>query len=148
MLQNCGVQNISLPQFQSVPGFKILICRDGEKIVYEQIALGVGCHTRLIFALMVFAALSLSESLTHSGLLWATTSLVPSRWLRFRMWRHLSSLSGELSGVFALGSKPSPLTRIAWTGLETWPSSRLTSHFTKDWLSVFLKYKRSLKIIS
>ena len=41
--------------------------------------------------------------------------LVPSRPRRFRMWRHLSSLSGK----FALGSKPSLVTRIAQTGLGT-----------------------------
>ena len=46
-------------------------------------------------------------------------SLVPSRPRRFRMWRHLSSLSGK----FALGSKPLLVTRIARTGLGTSPST-------------------------
>lgn len=32
-LQNCGAKIITLSQFQSVPGFKILMWRDGEKIV-------------------------------------------------------------------------------------------------------------------
>ena len=40
-------------------------------------------------------------------------SLVPGSSRRFRRWRHLSSLSGK----FALGSKPPPLTRVARTGL-------------------------------
>ena len=42
-------------------------------------------------------------------------SLGPSRPRRSRMWRHLLSLSGK----FALGSKPPPVTRIAPTGLGT-----------------------------
>ena len=41
-------------------------------------------------------------------------SLVPSRPRRFRMWRHLSSLSGKFA--IALGSKPPLVTRIARIG--------------------------------
>ena len=44
-------------------------------------------------------------------------SLVPSRPRQFRMWRHLSSLSGKFA--IALGSKPPLVTRIARTGLGT-----------------------------
>ena len=58
-------------------------------------------------------------------------SLVPSRPRRFRMWRHLSSLSGKFAypivmhqlciilSPIALGSKPPLVTRIARTGLGT-----------------------------
>ena len=54
-------------------------------------------------------------------------SLVASRPRRFRMWRHLSSLS------IALGSKPPLVTRIARTGLGT----RLGLRYSKRWLQVF-----------
>ena len=143
MLQNCGAKIISLPQFQSVPGFNILTWRDSEKIVWENRA-GSGESRASYFCLKLFRGV---PTIWKPDTLLATTSLDPSRWLRFRMRRHLSSFSGELSGVFVLGSKPPPLTLIAWTGLETRPSTRLTSHFKKDLLLVFLKYKRSLKII-
>ena len=48
---------------------------------------------------------------------WPKSSLVPSRLRRFRMWRHLSSLSEKFAIV--LGSKPPLVTRIARTGLGT-----------------------------
>ena len=63
-------------------------------------------------------------------------SLVLSRPRRFRMWRHLSSLSGKFT--IALGSKPPLVTRIARTGLGTRLSlSRETSQAArseKKWL--------------
>lgn len=82
----------------------------------EKIARGVESHERLIFAWNCFRGV---PTIWKPDTLLATTSLVPRLWLRFRMWRHLSSLSGELSGVFVLGSKPPPLTWIASTSLET-----------------------------
>ena len=52
---------------------------------------------------------------TDSTTFFVNFSLVPSRPWRFRMWRHLSSLSGKFA--IALGSKPPLVTRIARTGL-------------------------------
>ena len=70
----------------------------------------------------------LSENLFRRLQQTCRASLVPSRPRRFRMWRHLSSLSGK----FALGSKPPLVTRIARTGLgtrqaRTWVVKRITS---------------------
>ena len=70
----------------------------------------------------------LSENLFRLLQKTCRASLVPSRPRRFRMWRHLSSLSGK----FALGSKPPLVTRIARTGLgtrqvRTWVVKRITS---------------------
>ena len=70
----------------------------------------------------------LSENLFRLLQKTCRASLVPSRPRRFRMWRHLSSLSGK----FALGSNPPLVTRIARTGLgkrqvRTWVVKRITS---------------------
>ena len=84
-----------------------------------------------------------------------TTSTIPPASLAFpvvlgdfRMWRHLSSLSGKLSKI-ALGSRPPLVTRIARTGLGTrlqflifvplrWSS--VDSRYILGWGNSFRKY--------
>ena len=72
-----------------------------------------------IIPLKVRVAVALKEEAKWQVFVW--DSLVPSRPRRFRMWRHLSSLSGKsrTPRAIALGSKPPLVTRIARTGLGT-----------------------------
>ena len=101
--------------------------------------------TSVLFLLeIVFAAFPLSESLTHC---WLPPVLFPGVGCDFECDVTCQACQENCQEYSLLGSNPPPLTRIASTGLETRPSTRLTSHFKKDLLLVFLKYKRSLKII-